>query len=122
MDHTTLCVITGHSLGLRTAIRSAMIPFPPVIIARSAACAVAEAYVSSNPAIGLFLVAPDPPDRAVSTATLPIAVMATPAEMDVLKRLSHVGKDGTVDLIETSELGDHAFLAKLEYWLDCLGV
>lgn len=99
-----------------------MIPFPPVIIARSAACAVAEAYVSSNPAIGLFLVAPDPPDRAVSTATLPIAVMATPAEMDVLKRLSHVDKDGTVDLIETSELDDHAFLAKLEYWLDCLGV
>lgn len=98
-----------------------MIPFPPVIIARSAACAVAEAYVSSNPAIGLFLVAPDPPNRTVS-ATFPIAVMATPAEMDVLKRLNHFGKDDTADLIETSELDDHAFLHRLEYWLECLGV
>lgn len=96
-----------------------MIPFAPVIIARSAACSIAQAYVSSDPATGLFLVAPDP-SKTVNAATLPIAVMATPAEMDVLKRRSCLGKD--VDLIETSELNDRAFLAKLECWLESLGV
>ncbi len=112
-----------------------MIPFAPVIIARSAACNIAQAYVSSNPAIGIFLVVPDATNQAVPSkllpttldefpfeATFPIAVMGTHAEMDVLKSRGRLGKESTVDLIETSELSDHAFLTKLESWLDNLGV
>lgn len=128
-------LITGHVIGLRSAIRSAMIPFAPVIIARSAACVIAQTYVSSNPAIGIFLVVPDASSQAVPTkllpttleefpfeATFPIAVMGTHAEMDALKSRGLLAKESTVDLIETSDLSDHAFLTKLESWLDSLGI
>jgi len=137
-DHETLSsnkIIAHFESGLRSAIRSAMIPFAPIIIARSAACIIAQAYISSNPAIGMFLVVPDPSNQAVPTrllpttleefrfeATFPIAVMGTNAEMDALKSSGRLGNESTVDLIETSELSDHAFLTKLESWLENLGV
>lgn len=127
-------LIIGYVIGLRFAIRSAMIPFAPVIIARSAGCIIAQTYVFSNPAIGIFLV-PDVSNRAVPTkllpytleefhfeVTFPIAVMGTHADMDVLKSRGRLWKENAVDLIETSELSDHAFLTKLESWLDNLGV
>jgi len=128
--------ITAHfESGLRSAIRSAMIPFAPVIIARSAACVIAQTYVSSNPAIGIFLVVPDASSQAVPTklflttleefpfeATFPIAVMGTHAEIGALTSRGLLAKESTVDLIETSELSDHAFLTKLESWLDSLGI
>lgn len=119
---------------LSSGIRLAAIPFPPVIFARSSACLIAQTYISSNTASGLFLISP-PPSNSASKAFLPtplqefdfepkfpIAIMASQQEMSVFKKGSRLGRDLGVDRIEIENAeGQKAFVA-IEQWLDELGI
>ncbi|KZP12019.1 hypothetical protein FIBSPDRAFT_670129, partial [Athelia psychrophila] len=121
---------------LRSDIRLAMSAFPPVIFARASACLIAQAYISSNPASGLFLVSPPPTNAAVSERGLlptpleefdfeprfPIAVMAPPAEMDVLARDSRLAADAGVDRLAVHSVDGQEAFAAAETWLDELGI
>ncbi|KAF8634009.1 hypothetical protein AX15_001183 [Amanita polypyramis BW_CC] len=128
-------VMAHFESGLRFAVRSAVVPFAPIVIARSAGCIIGQAYISSNPATGLFLVSPPSSTEAVSRTLLsapldefnfearfPIAVMATHAEMDKLKKFNRLCNDPAIDMIETSEMDDRTLLVNLECWLEDLGV
>lgn len=111
-----------------------MTAFPPVIFARSSACLIAQTYISSNPATALFLISPPPtndntkgrlPTRLKEfdfEPKFPIAVMASPTEMNVLTRESRLAKDEGVDkfTVENTE-GQDAFV-RAETWLDELGI
>lgn len=119
---------------LSNVIRLAAIPFPPVIFARKSASLIAQTYISSNPASGLFLISP-PPSNSVSKTLLPtplqefdfepkfpIAIMASREEMNVLKTESRLGADLGVDKIEVDNLEGHDVLVAIEQWLDELGI
>jgi hypothetical protein len=104
-----------------------------VIFARSSASLIAQTYISSNPASGLFLISP-PPSNSVSKIILPtplkeydfepkfpMAVMASRQEMELYKE-SRLGRDPGVDKIEVENVeGQEAFVA-IEQWLDELGI
>ncbi|KAG2129921.1 hypothetical protein DEU56DRAFT_816233 [Suillus clintonianus] len=110
-------------------------PFPPVIFARGFASLIAQAYISSHPAQGLFLISPPPSNTSLFPSILPtplgefdyelkfpVAVMACPTEMVQLRKHSRLGQDELVDLIEIDNLeGRDAFL-RIEQWLDELGI
>jgi len=119
---------------LSSDIRLAGIPFPPVIFARSSASLIAQTYISSNPASGLFLISP-PSSNLVSKGLLPtplpefnfepkfpIAVMASRQEMDLLKEESRLGGDPEVDKIEVENVEGHEAFVAIEHWLDELGI
>lgn len=128
--------LTLPSSELASDIRLAAIPFPPVIFARGSASLVAQTYISSNPASGLFLISPPvsnaEPDVKASLPTplkefdfepkFPIAIMAKPKEMQAIKAKSRLGQDPGVDRIEVDDVeGQKAFVA-IDQWLDELGV
>jgi hypothetical protein len=110
-------------------------PFPPVIFARGFTSLIAQTYVSSNPASGLFLISPPLSNASCFPSILPtpleefdyefnfpLAVMARPAELAQLRKYSRLGQDEYVDLVELDNLeGRDAFL-KIEQWLDELGI
>ena len=120
---------------LKVNLRLSGSPFPPVIFARGFASLIAQTYVSSNPAQGLFLISPPLSNTSLFPGvlptplgefdyelTFPVAVMARPAEMVQLRRHSRLAQDRFVDLIELSNLeGRDAFL-RIEQWLDELGI
>lgn len=118
-----------------------MIPFPPVVFARSAGCLIAQTYISSNPASALVLVSPP-----VSNAELdgikaqdglpvlptklaefdfephfPIAVMATPERLKALKD-NHIVREPEVDKLVTDDLEGQLAFHTIQNWLDKLGI
>ncbi|KAG2146584.1 uncharacterized protein EDB93DRAFT_1069408, partial [Suillus bovinus] len=110
-------------------------PFPPVIFARGIASLIAQTYISSYPAQGLFMISPPLSNASLFPSVLPspleefdyelkfpVAVMARPAEMNQLRKYSRLGQNELVDLIERVDLeGQDAFM-KIEQWLDELGI
>ena len=119
---------------LSSVIRLATIPFPPVIFARGFASLIAQFYISSNPASGLFLISP-PSSNSASKGLLPtplkefdfepkfpISIMATRKDMDVLRTESRLGGDLGVDKIEVENLEGQEALMAIENWLDELGI
>jgi hypothetical protein len=110
-------------------------PFPPVIFARGFASLIAQTYVSSNPASGLFLISPPLSNASCFPGILPtplgefdyelnfpLAIMARPAELTQLRKYSRLCQDEYVDLVELDNLeGRDAFL-RIEQWLDELGI
>jgi len=121
---------------LRSNIRLTMSAFPPVIFARASAGLIAQTYISSNPASGLFLVSPPPTNAAVHEKGLlptplkefdfeprfPIAVMASSAEMDVLQRESRLATDEGVDRLTVQSVDGQEAFVKADTWLDELGI
>jgi len=120
---------------LKVNLRLSGSPFPPVIFAQGFASLVAQTYISSNPAYGLFLISPPVSNGSLFPSVLstplpefnyefqfPVAVMARPAEMAQLRKYSRLGQDEHVDLFELDDLeGSDAFL-RIEQWLDELGI
>jgi len=117
---------------LKVNLRLSGSPFPPVIFARGFASLIAQTYISSNPAHGLFLISPPLSNALLFPAVLrtplpefdyelnfPIAVMARSAEMVQLRKYGRLGRDESVDLVELED--NNAFL-KIERWLDELGI
>lgn len=123
------------STELRNEIILSTIPFPPIIFARESACLVSQAYISSFPASGLFLISPPASNSLVPKHKLPtnlvefdfepkfpIGIMATPKELDFLRIHHRLGDDPRVDTMVVDDTkGSHA-LAEIEKWLDELGI
>ncbi|KAF9015317.1 hypothetical protein BDQ17DRAFT_1340843 [Cyathus striatus] len=120
---------------LSSTMRLSMIPFPPVIFARSAGGLIAQQYVSSHPASGLILISP-PISNAALTGDLlpsdlaefdfepkfPIAIVATTEEMKSLQQRNRLCQDANVDRIVVESLDAHEILPKAEEWLDFKGI
>ncbi|KAG1757410.1 hypothetical protein EDB19DRAFT_1657328 [Suillus lakei] len=120
---------------LKVNLRLSGSPFPPVIFAQGFASLIAQTYISSHPAQGLFLISPPLSNASLFPSVLPtplgefdyelkfpVAVMARPVEIVQLRKYSRLGQDEFVDLIELDNVeGRDAFL-KIEQWLDELGI
>ncbi|KAF8078457.1 hypothetical protein FPV67DRAFT_1465345 [Lyophyllum atratum] len=120
---------------LRQQIRLSTMPFPPIIFARSLACLIAQTYISSQPASGLFLISPPASNVSVPKSRLPttlpdydfepkfpIGIMAKAEEMKVLQAQHRLGRDPGVDLISVTDVEGSEALAAIEKWLDEQGV
>jgi hypothetical protein len=120
---------------LKDTIRAAEIAFPPVLLARSSACLIAQTYVSSHPASGLVLISPPASNSSVNKALLPtdltefnfepkfpIAIAAAPEEEEILRLHHRLGKDPRVDIIPVPEVDEQLLGDKIEIWLDELGM
>ncbi|KAG0709023.1 hypothetical protein DFH29DRAFT_1075384 [Suillus ampliporus] len=128
-------IMDSLSEELKVNLRLSGSPFPPVIFARGFASLVAQTYISSHPAQGLFLISPPLSNASLFPSVLPIplrefdyelkfpvAVMARPAEMAQLRKYSRLGQDEFVDLIELDNLEGHDAFLEIEQWLDILGI
>ncbi|GLB36306.1 hypothetical protein LshimejAT787_0305940 [Lyophyllum shimeji] len=128
-------VMRNFETSLRQEIRLSTIPFPPIIFARSLACLIAQTYISSHPASGLFMISPPVSNSSVSKLQLPtdlpefdfepefpVAIMATAQEMELLRARHRLGRDPGVDLITVPDVEGPQALAAIEKWLDELGV
>lgn len=127
---------------LRSAVRLCMIPFPPVVFARSAGCLIAQTYISSNPASGLVLISPpadnvelegahgqDGSPMLPNTLTefdfepyFPIAVMATPERMKILEGSNRLVREPEVDKLTVHDLEGQQAFNDIQNWLDKLGI
>ncbi|KAK7058818.1 hypothetical protein VNI00_001442 [Paramarasmius palmivorus] len=118
---------------LQSAIRLCMIPFAPVIIARGPSCLITQQYISSHPATGLILISPPPSNDDVDILStplpefnfepkFPIAVFATPQEMEALKVKNRLVRDGGVDVFTVGDTEGQETFVKIEEWLDEIGV
>ncbi|KAH7921792.1 hypothetical protein BV22DRAFT_1018635 [Leucogyrophana mollusca] len=128
--------LMDHFAGeLKSSIRSSGIPFPPVIFARGFASLIAQTYVSSNPAHGLFLISPPINNASVPRYVLPselpefdfelkfpLAVMAQPTHLNLLKANSRLGQSDYVDLLEANDLETPEATQKMMQWVDELGI
>ncbi|EAU92875.2 hypothetical protein CC1G_03662 [Coprinopsis cinerea okayama7 len=118
-------------------VRLNAIPFPPVIIARSASCLISQKYISSYPATGLVLISPPkddddlektgfptPMNEFIYEPKFPIAVMDTPERVAQLKKDHRLCKDPHpfVDIVAVTELEGQPLLQAVDLWLDELGV
>ncbi|KAF9229467.1 hypothetical protein BS17DRAFT_689005 [Gyrodon lividus] len=123
------------SNALRTNLWMSGSPFPPVIFASGFASLIAQTYISSNPAQGLFLISPPPSNASLYPDTLPtplaefnyepqfpLALMAQPEEMAALRAQSRFSQSVWVDLIEVEDLEGRQALKKIEQWIDELGI
>lgn len=120
---------------LKSNLRLSGSPFPPVIFARGFASLIAQTYISSHPAQGLFLISPPLSNASLFPNVLPtplgefdyepkfpVAVMARPADMDLLRKYSRLGQDDLVDLIQCDNLEGRDAFTRIEQWLDELGI
>nr|GAT49774.1 predicted protein [Mycena chlorophos] len=108
--------------------------FPPVIIGRSAASLIVQAYISSNPVSAMLLMGDIPVTNAIVPKTFlptpldefnfepkfPIALLATSTQMERLvdHRLVRAG----VQTYTTDDLDGEDAMLKIESWLDMLGI
>ncbi|KAF8898571.1 hypothetical protein BD779DRAFT_1484601 [Infundibulicybe gibba] len=133
--HTSQELMSHFESELRSTIRTCSIPFPPIIFAHSSACIIAQTYISSNPATGLFMISPPISNTSLPETQLPtrlkefdyepkfpIAIMATAAEMNVIQNQSRLGKEPDVDKIVVTDIEGRQALQEVENWLDGLGV
>ncbi|KAG1783790.1 hypothetical protein EV702DRAFT_1055515 [Suillus placidus] len=120
---------------LKVNLRLSGSPFPPVIFARGFAALIAQTYISSHPAQGLFLISPPLSNASLFPSVLPtplgefdyelkfpVAVMARPEEMEQLRKYSRLGQNELVDLIEHDNLEGRDAFMRIEQWLDELGI
>jgi hypothetical protein len=116
-------------------VKLTTIPFPPVIVARSSACLIAETYISSHPASGMVLINP-PVSNAELVGTklptplkefdyepnFPIAVITTPHDVGRLRELNRICASENVDIIVVEDLDGGQVFNAVEGWLDKLGI
>ncbi|TFK41014.1 hypothetical protein BDQ12DRAFT_418811 [Crucibulum laeve] len=120
---------------LKSAINYSMIPFPPVIFARSKACLIAQTYISSHPATGLVLISPPASNADIDERWLParlpefdfepqfpIAVLGTSQETKALQKAHRLCQAQNVDVITVDNVDGKQMFAKIEEWLDELGI
>lgn len=127
---------------LRSAVRLCMIPFPPVVFARSAGSLIAQTYISSNPASGLVLISPPVKnaelehirgqDGSPLLATkltefdfepyFPIAVIADPGRMRTLEKTNRLVQEPEVDKFTVDDLEGQQAFKDIQNWLDKLGI
>ncbi|RDB29630.1 hypothetical protein Hypma_015359 [Hypsizygus marmoreus] len=120
---------------LRDEIRFSTLLFPPVVFARSAACLIAQTYISSNPASGLFLMSPPISNASLPKELLPtdlaefdfepkfpVGIMGTPKEMEALRVHHRLGDDPNVDKMDVVNLDGSEALNEIERWLDDVGI
>lgn len=118
-----------------------MIPFPPVVFARSTGCLIAQTYVSSNPASALVLVSPPISNAELDGAKaqdglpvlptklaefdfephFPIAVMTTPERLKALKD-NRLIREPEVDQLVVDDLEGQSAFHAIQNWLDKLGI
>lgn len=129
-------MLIEYSAELSSAVRLSTIPFPPVIVARGSACLIAQTYISSNPASGMILLSPP-----VSNAELvecsklptpltefdfepnfPIAVIASPEEVERLRERNRICQTPNVDVISVKDMDESQTFAEIELWLDKCGM
>lgn len=111
-------------------------PFPPVIFARSSACLIAETYISSHPASGMALISPPDTNAALQELgrlptelsefdyepNFPIAVIATPDNLEHLQQHNRLSQHPSVDKLAVMDLEGQEALTKIELWLDEIGI
>ncbi|KAF8973720.1 hypothetical protein BDZ97DRAFT_1912188 [Flammula alnicola] len=128
-------MMNGYESELASTIRLSAIPFPPVIVARASACLIAETYISSNPSSGLILISPPVSNAELSIDKLPtpleefnyepnfpIAVIATPHEVERLRESNRICQSDSVDVIRVVDINLQQTLIEIEQWLDRLGI
>jgi len=110
-------------------------PFPPVVFASGFACLIAQAYVSSHPARGLFLVSPPLSNASLYPDILPtplpefdyelrfpIAVMGSSDHVAAIKAQTRFAPSAWVDLIQVENLQSNHPIEEVERWVDELGI
>ncbi|KAF7436977.1 hypothetical protein PC9H_003811 [Pleurotus ostreatus] len=110
-------------------------PFPPVIFARGPGSLIAQTFISSHRAGGMFLISPPPSNADVPKHLLPtplpefdfemkfpIALMGTAEEIDKLQQHRDLTKTGYVDTYIVDAIDEDAVLLKAEEWLDELNI
>lgn len=120
---------------LRAKLRILGYSFPPVVFASGFASLIAQAYISSHPAQGLFLVSPPLSNASLYPGSLPtplsefnyelqfpVAVMATPDYMATARTSSRFTRSTWVDLIEVENLQSMQAIKEVERWVDELGI
>ncbi|KDR85152.1 hypothetical protein GALMADRAFT_233808 [Galerina marginata CBS 339.88] len=128
-------MMEDYEAELLSTIRLAAIPFPPVIVARQAACLIAQTYISSNPASGLVLISPPISNAALKGTQLPtdldefnyeprfpIVVIGTPEEITRLREGNRICQSENVEVISVKDLNEQQTLMKIDQWLDKLGI
>ncbi|KAL0950983.1 hypothetical protein HGRIS_007730 [Hohenbuehelia grisea] len=109
--------------------RSGEVMFPPVIVARSAAALVAQTFISSHRASGMFLISPPTSNAAVKLLPspleefnyemkFPIGIIGTAREIDTMRRHRFQDDQGYVDTYGLEEHGRLDVLESLNSWLD----
>lgn len=110
-------------------------PFPPVIFARGPGSLIAQTFISSHRAGGMFLISPpasnaDVPDHLLPTPLpefdfemkFPIALMGTAEEIEKLQQHRDLTKTGYVDTYIVDVIDEDTVLLKAEEWLDELNI
>jgi hypothetical protein len=119
-------------LDLRSHIRLAAIPFPPIIFARSMGSLITQTYISSNPASGLVLLSPPPNTASIDVdpslkefdfePKFPLLIVETKDREKVQRGENRLVKDWDVDLLIVDELESQDALIGVEKWMDEVGV
>ncbi|KAF9535868.1 hypothetical protein CPB83DRAFT_901530 [Crepidotus variabilis] len=122
---------------LVSQFRLTSIPFPPVILARSSACLIAQTYISSHPASAMILINPPASNKELQTEGklpndleeftyephFPIAVITgSERQANRLREISRICQSDNVDLIVVEGLKEGKVLNEIELWLDQLGI
>ncbi|KAH9486773.1 hypothetical protein JR316_0000838 [Psilocybe cubensis] len=121
---------------LSSMIRLAAIPFPPVIIARGAACVVAQTYISSHPASGMILLSPPASNAELVEScklptpltefnfepNFPIAIIGSPAEVKHLRKNNRICQSQNVDIISVEDMDESQIFFEIDLWLDKCGM
>ncbi|PPQ73223.1 hypothetical protein CVT24_010033 [Panaeolus cyanescens] len=115
LDSTKM--IAAYESELVSAMRLSTIPFPPVVIARSASCLIAESYISSNSATGMILISPPVSNQSLDGNTLPNSM----PEFDY-EPYFPIANDNVETLSITSRENEAEILAVVEDWLEELGI
>lgn len=120
---------------LKAKLQTLGYPFPPVVFASDFASLIAQTYVSSYPAQGLFLVSPPLSNASLYPDVLPtplpefnyelqfpVAVMATRDYMSTVKAQSRFTRSAWVDLVEVENLEGDRAIKEVGRWVDELGI
>jgi len=119
-----------------------MLSFPPVVFARSAGCLIAQTYISSNPAMGLFLLSPPLNNIEMESSRsqdglpalptrltefnfepfFPIAIMATAERMELLMKSNQLAQASAVRKYVVKSLQGQQAYNDVQNWFDNIGI
>ncbi|QRW00618.1 hypothetical protein RhiJN_28636 [Ceratobasidium sp. AG-Ba] len=132
---TSQALLDHFTKDLRSHIRLAAIPFPPVIIARSGTCLVAQSYIESNPASGLVLIEPPVSNASCVPSLLPtpveeftfeprfaIAIISSSDNIKESRIVREGAKTGWVDVLDVKNSAGSGALMDIEKWMDSIGI
>ncbi|KAG8711701.1 hypothetical protein FRC08_015571 [Ceratobasidium sp. 394] len=132
---TSQALLEHFTKDLRSHIRLAAIPFPPVIIARAGTCIVAQSYIESNLASGLVLIEPPvsnascvpdllptPLDEFTFEPRFPIAVISSSDKVKESRIVREGENSGWVDVLKVKNIAGSSPAMDIEKWLDSIGI